>query len=230
MPGLPRTMLIALTVVLSMPSAIQAQPPAIERAPSSPAPDPSGPAPAPPAATLSEPAGQEVPQPYAPPSGTPSPHHSPFDAPPPASYGLGAPQAMSPDQVFAMTRKSPGLAFLIEFLLPGGGSIYGDHLTGALITWGTVIGGMLVLFKSGEKVRDPNTGESETKMNGPMLAAGVIIMLGGRTYGLIDSIVSTRAYNENLRRQLGLSAHFSIEAIRAVNGDHVVAPSLRLQF
>ena len=114
--------------------------------------------------------------------------------------------------------------------LPGGGSIYADHLTGAAITWGLTLGGLLLVLSSGRTTRDLETGAEKTDFNGTELAAGVLMLVGGRTYGLVDAIVSTRHYNERLRQRLGLTADLRLDAVPTANGGHVIVPALRLSF
>jgi hypothetical protein len=61
-------------------------------------------------------------------------------------------------------------------------------------------------------------------------AVGLLMLGGGRTYGLVDSIVATRAYNERLRKRLGLAAALRFDALPTAAGGHVLAPALRLTY
>jgi hypothetical protein len=204
----------ALTFALTAASVARAQPNASSEGP-------------PPAQAV--PAGQAAPQPYAP-SPYPVPYPAPYATRPPDAYPAPVPYGGPPVGMYELAKKSPALAFLIEWFLPGGGSIYGDHFTGALISWGLMLGGMWLLLSSLETTHDPYTGASETKVDDLRAVTGVLILLGGRTYGLVDSIVATRNYNEQLRKQLGLAAHFSLDPIPTASGGHVLAPALRLTF
>lgn len=183
-----------------------------------------------PGAESGEPAG---PQPYAPPApypAYPAPYAAPYATRVPPPYPVPIPNGYSPGALYEEMRKSAGLAFLFEFFLPGAGSIYADHATGAIITWGLALGGMVVVLRSGRTTHDPYTGEDRTDLNVAQLAIGVLMLVGGRTYGLVDSIISTRAYNERLRQRLGLRATLGLGAAATAAGGQVFVPSLRLSF
>jgi hypothetical protein len=216
MHGPSATAIVALAFALTAAASAQAQ--------SSPA--RGGSSAAPPPASAEPPA----PQPYAPPPAYPVPYPAPYATQPPGPPPGPPPYGPPPAAIYEMTSKSAGLAFVIEFFLPGGGSIYGDHWTGALLTWGLMVGGMVLALESIQTTRDSYTGEYRTDTNDVELAAGVLLLLGGRTYGLVDSIVATRGYNERLRRQLGLAACLSLDRIPTANGGHLLAPALRLSF
>ena len=218
MRGFPGLTLVAVVFATVVAAVAQAEPGA-----------PAAATPPPAAAAAVDTAG---PQPYAPPPpppAYPAPYPAPYATRPPA-YPAPAPFGYSPWALYEEIRKSPGLAFLLEFLLPGAGSIYADHTVGAIITWGLALGGMLVIINSGRTTRDPYTGDDQTELNDTQLAVGVLMLLGGRTYGLIDSVVSTRAYNERLRQRLGLGAALGLNALPVATGGHVLVPSLRFSF
>ena len=215
-----RSTLVVGVIVTVTASLAQAQPGDPPAAPSPPAPG----------ARSVEPAG---PQPYAPPApypAYPAPNPAPYATQAPPPYPVPVPYGYSPWAFYEEMRKSAGLAFLFEFLLPGAGSIYADHTTGAIITWGLALGGMVVLLRSGRTTHDPYTGEDRTDFNDAQLAIGVLMLVGGRTYGLVDSIVSTRAYNERLRQRLGLRATLGLGAVPTAAGGQVFGPSFRLSF
>jgi len=209
---------LALLAATTVASAARAQPGETAAAPS----------PAPPAAAAAaEPA---APQPYAPPPPYPVPYPAPYATRPPPAYPAPTPYGYNPWAAYEDARKSPGLAFLFELFVPGTGSIYAGHGTGAIITWGLALGGVLLVVSSIRSTSNSETGATETKVNGLELVTGLLMMLGGRTYGLVDSIVSTRDYNEQLRKQLGLAAALRLDALPTANGSHVLAPALRLSF
>src|SRR6185369_15927911 len=109
-----------------------------------------------------EPAAQQQPQPQQPPPppnpwqappsqtypppGYPTPGYPPPGYPPPG-YGYGAPYYSANQTAYAYEaqKKSEGLALLLEFLIPGVGSIYGEHTTGALITWALMVAGIVLV-------------------------------------------------------------------------------------
>jgi hypothetical protein len=191
----------------------------------------AAPPPAPPADATA--AGQATtPQPYAPapPAAYPVPYPAPYATRPPPAYPAPFPYGYSPWPVYEDMSKSAGLAFLFEFLMPGVGSIYADHATGAIITWGLMLGGVLLIVNGITTARDPETGATETDVNDLEMATGILMILGGRTYGLVDSIVAARAYNERLRRRLGLAAALRLDALPTAAGGQVLAPALRLTF
>jgi hypothetical protein len=165
---------------------------------------------------------QPGPQPYAP--GYPPPA---YPAPYPGAYPYGP--GYAPFARYEMDKKNPFLGFAIEFFVPGLGSIYGDHAWGAAITWGLMVGGVAVIL-SGFKSSRSDYGDSETKVDEGQLVIGLLMVLGGRIYGLVDSVVAARGYNEQLRQRLGIASHFSIEPIRLANGSLTAGPSLRMQF
>lgn len=182
---------------------------------------PTGAAPAP---------AQPGPQPYAP--GYPSPAYpAPFPGPYPYGPGYAYPYApgYAPYARYESEKKSPLLGFGIEFLIPGLGSIYADHAWGAVITWGLMVGGVVVLLSGIETDRSAN-GDYETRFDEDQIVIGLLMILGGRIYGLVDSVVAARSYNEQLRQKLGIASHFSIEPIRLANGSVTAGPSLRMQF
>jgi hypothetical protein len=229
---------IALVLAMAVSFAARAQ--SGEAAPSPPPPANEAAPPAPP--TADDAGGQAAPQPWAPPSPppaypAPSPPQSQTPYPPayPAPYAMPAPYPMPmpygypPWAAYEEMRKSAGLAFLIELVLPGVGSIYADHMTGALITWGLTLGGLLLLINGSQTTYNPATGAEETRFDSEM-TIGVLMLLAGRTYGLVDSIVATRAYNARLRQRLGLAAALRLDALPTANGSHVLAPALRLTF
>jgi hypothetical protein len=188
----------------------------------------TAPSPVPPADAAA--AGQATPQPYAPPPPVahPVPYPAPYATRPPPAYPAPYPYGYSPWALYEETSKSAGLSFLFEFLMPGVGSIYADHATGAIITWGLMLGGVLLIVNGITTARDPETGATETDVNDLEMATGILMILGGRTYGLVDSIVAARAYNERLRKRLGLAAALRLDALPTAAGGHVLAPALRL--
>lgn len=223
------TLLISASILL--PGAARARPPAdtaggsaisgstTAAPPSSPTPawdpwvSPPGAAPAP---------SQPRPQPYAPGYSPPA-----YPAPFPGAYPYGP--GYSPYARYELDKKSPLLGFAIEFLVPGLGSIYGDHAWGAVLTWGLMVGGIAVVL-SGFETNRSDYGDSETTLDEDRLTIGLLMLLGGRIYGLVDSVVAARGYNEQLRQKLGIASHFSIEPIRLANGSLTAGPSLRMQF
>lgn len=75
-----------------------------------------------------------------------------------------------------------------------------------------------------------NDGTSITA-NEPQLTVGVLAMLGGRIFGFIDAWQSTSAYNQRLRRLMGLPEWLALGMAPIRTRDNVAyAPTLRLSF
>jgi len=128
-------------------------------------------------------------------------------------------------------KKNEGIALLLEFFIPGVGSIYAEHLNGALLTWACTIGGMVLLFWGFSQVLDASIEErNDDDVGGTAIIGGIVLVVGGRIYGLYDSYASTKEYNLQLRRRLGLEVGFAITPLRAPGGDLVWGPSLQLRF
>ena len=178
---------------------------AADPAPPQPAPQ-VAPAPAPPPPAW----GQPLPPPPPPgwngggyPPPPPPPGYSPYGVP----YGYPAGPGGAA-YFYDSQKKNELLALVIEFFVPGVGSIYADHVGGALVTWALTIGGVaLLIWWVSQNVGQENSfGNSPN--NGPhdlwaiYVALGAI--LGGRIYGLVDSYTSARDFNVRLRQRLGI--------------------------
>jgi len=128
------------------------------------------------------------PVPYSPPAdASPSPPAAlPYGPPPETFPGTFSAQGLSPMTlaVYQNSKHSHGAALAIEFFLPGGGSIYGDHLAGALLTWGLEIGGVLLILTS--FATQSTTDGTSTQVSEARLTLGMLALMGGRIYGLVD--------------------------------------------
>ncbi|HWN67391.1 MAG TPA: hypothetical protein VNM90_07100 [Haliangium sp.] len=127
--------------------------------------------------------------------------------PPLAPPGATAPARRVPDwaswQIYDASSKSQGLAMVLELFVPGLGSIYAEHWTGAATTWGLAVGGIfLVAWSFGQDTVDSEPGASDSA--GLALTAGILMVVGGRVYGLVDSYRASQRYNLALSRRLGL--------------------------
>jgi hypothetical protein len=132
-------------------------------------------------------------------------------------------------------KKNELLALVIEFFVPGVGSIYADHVAGAMITWALTVGGVVLAFWwLGENINQQDSfgASSDT---GPRdtwaiyVALGAII--GGRIYGLVDSYSSAHDFNRRLRQRLGLPDYASVGVV-PIRTDRTIAwgPSLSFRF
>ena len=199
------------------PGAAPAPPPDAGGYPPAPPPAPYGSAPAP---------YGSAPAPYAP--------LTPYPAYP--AYGAPAAQNLF---FYDSQKKNELLALAIEFFIPGVGSIYADHVAGALITWAALVGGIaLIVWWANQRFDreqvyvqnssyDPNSGNQD--MWAVYLGLGLLV--GGRIYGLIDAYSSTREYNRRLRARLGLPEWGSV-AVIPIRTDRAVAwgPALSFRF
>jgi hypothetical protein len=146
------------------------------------------------------------------------------------SYGV-SPQAM---MFYDNEKKNAGIAVLLEFLVPGVGSVYADHGMGALITWGLMIGGFVVIVWDLESQFTTNP-DGTTTTNGSFDATpvllGIGLILAGRIYGFVDSYSSCTNYNRALAQRLGLPLGVALN-LAPIRMDQNVAwgPALSLRF
>jgi hypothetical protein len=167
---------------------------------------------------------------------TPAPPPDPYTAPPPA-YGAAPAYGVptTPQTAYLLydaQRRNVGLAILIEFFVPGLGSLYGDHGVGALITWGVMLGGIaLVIVGATQFVNTADQGGQDNTAAGTEVGVGIAMILGGRIYGLIDSYLATDEYNRKLRQKLGLPAGLSLGIGRVGSGPATaLGPKLSFTF
>jgi hypothetical protein len=195
-----------------------------------PAPQPAPPQPAPPPVWN----GTAWVQPPPPPPGGFAPYGPAY---PP---GYAPPYAYAPVQppgelYYEAQKKNELLALVIEFFVPGVGSIYAGHVAGAMITWALTVGGIVLAFWwLGENINRENRAGTAGD-TGPVdtwaiyVALGAI--LGGRIYGLVDSYTSARDFNHGLRQRLGLPDYASVGVV-PIRTDRAVSwgPSLSVRF
>jgi hypothetical protein len=122
---------------------------------------------------------------------------------------------------------------LLEAVFPGIGSIYADHVMGALITWCVGAAGAALMVFSFSR---PHSGEQTITPTSDRVAdAGVLtgfgVMVGARIFGFVDAWRSTTRYNDRLRVSLGLSAASPPGPLAPAAGRRMVLlPQLRLSF
>jgi hypothetical protein len=196
-------------------------------APAYEAPPPGAPQPPPPPEYQAPPPG--APQPPAPYPYGPPPYGNPY-------YANPNPYVLNPQSMYAYesAKKQPALAIVLEIVVPGVGSIYADHVVGALITWGLEIGGFVLVVRgwadtfNNSVAGNPNSSSVETEV---WLGLGLI--LAGRIYGLVDAYSSSKDYNLALAQRLGLPPSVALApAPIKVAGTNSVAwgPALTLRF
>jgi hypothetical protein len=160
--------------------------------------------------------------------------------PPSGQYPGYGPQQPVPNLHWAIAnyesnKRSRALALVIEWFIPGGGSIYGDHLQGAVVTWVTMVAGvaLLVYGLSGYNSYEGQADDDDRIKFG--VGGGIVLILGGRTYGFVDAWRSTTRYNENLRVRFGIPPQYSRDVRgpggpRRLAGPRGFGPQLAFRF
>ena len=150
-------------------------------------------------------AGQPVPIPAPAPQPTPAPANGqlviveqPTYGPPAAAPGYqpNANPALDREEIYRRARKRVWLAVMLDAIVPGVGNIYADAFPYSLVTWGALLGG-IVLFVAG------TGGDSE---NAWISLGGGLLIIGGYLFGVITAGINAADYNAELEEQLGLTA------------------------
>jgi TM2 domain-containing membrane protein YozV len=167
-----------------------------------------------------------APPPYAAPPGYGAPAYgAPYGNP----YGAPTPMQL---MMYENEKKSAGLALVLQILLPGAGSIYADHVAGAVLTWGGMIGGIaLIVVGVNQDVRSID-GQSMTSGRGDgLIVAGIAAYLGFWIYGFVDAYQSANEYNVNLAKRLRLPMmDLSVAPLRTATQSTALAPTLTWRF
>lgn len=158
-----------------------------------------------------------------------------YPGPAPGAYGYGGygygpnPQTL---MLYESQKKVPGIALLLEVLVPGVGSIYADHAAGAFITWGLTVAGFVLILAAVREAweTDVNSQDSSPTINGNAIWLGFGLIVGGRIYGLYDSYSSAKDYNAALAQRLGLGPmQVSLAPIR-MGGVTAWGPAINFRF
>lgn len=105
-----------------------------------------------------------------------------------------APTNISPNIILVQQEKSAGLAFLLSFLLPGGGQFYNnDNARGGVMT--ALYLSSSIVFYTGAL----NTNISRSTAAGLVIAGGSIA-LATWLWSVIDAPIRTNIYNRSLRK------------------------------
>jgi hypothetical protein len=133
-------------------------------------------------------------------------------APPLAPPGATVPPPRVPDpsawRIYEASRRSQGLALVVELFMPGFGSIYGDHWQGAAITWTLNVTGTVATAWGAYQLGFGDSEESDVASAATL--AGLGLMVVSRVHGLIDAYRSTGRYNRRLARRFGLEGHMAL--------------------
>jgi len=130
------------------------------------------------------------------------------------------PIQMAPLHIYEQGSKNQFGALVLEWFLPGAGSLYAGNPGGAFKTWGMTIGGAALLLwgikRSGEPVHQLEAGGYDDVTTG-LIVGGAISLLAGRIFGLVDAWTAAGDHNDELRANLGLMSHvsFGITPLRA---------------
>lgn len=134
---------------------------------------------------------------------------------------------------FEGQKKNLGLALAAECFVPGLGSIYADHVTGAIINWGfQVVGiGMMVWGMNHFVEQDANGDVEPNQTAWSTMLGGMLVATGGRVYGLIDAYRSAKRYNQALAQRLGLPPGLSLGVGQVGTGEaQALGPRLGFRF
>jgi hypothetical protein len=122
-----------------------------------------------------------------------------------------------PAVIYDAESKSAAAAFILELFLPGAGSVYASDISGAVTTWMLFGAGVVAMAWGAEHAARNDAGQSAGSFEEQALTAGVLIFLGGRLYGLVNSISATSRYNDGLRARLGMGESVAMTPFIAPN-------------
>jgi hypothetical protein len=163
---------------------------------------------------------------------------SPGPSYPQGAYGYGAPYgnayAINPQSLYMYDslKKSPALGLVIEIFVPGVGSIYADHVAGALLTWGLFLGGIaVIIWGVSREIANNNGSGGNSHIDTTPLVIGVGMIFAGRIYGLVDAYSSSKDYNRALAQRLGLPPGLALGVTPIRMGESIAwGPALSLRF
>ena len=155
----------------------------------------------------------------------PEPPADPWNA---STLPPGLTPAVDPSAVAAYYRgkKDMLIGMGLQYLLPGTGQLYAEHVAGALVTWGCMAAGIGFLVWDIPRVpqRRPYAGYA--------LAGGTVIIAAGTIYGFVDVYRSVRRFNSELHKRYRLPESLSLDlgGIPTPAGDVTLGPRLALAF
>jgi hypothetical protein len=141
---------------------------------------------------------------------------------PPPELGRAPPDARALANYYE-AEKSMFAGMALQYLLPGVGQIYADHLEGALVTWACVLGGIALVVWDIQELERHEPGA------GYVAAAGIALFIGGQIYGYIDVYRSIRRFNDDLRARLHVPESLSLD-LRATRTPEGMAFGPRVGF
>lgn len=137
-------------------------------------------------------------------------------------------QKVSPDFYYDQTdfkKRSPGVAFLLSAVLPGGGQFYnGDNGKGWTMLLTSVTG--VVLFLNGTTKVEPDgvVGEDTRNNSGALLGMGMVLVSG--VWSIIDAPIRAAILN----KQNKVSMQLEPGLFRLPNDGLKVGPNITLAF
>lgn len=112
---------------------------------------------------------------------------------------------------YQLEKKDELTAFLLEAFVPIVGHAYAGDVNAGLIPAGVSAAGIVAMIVGG---RIPTTARScflgecvETTVysaNPTVITLGLLVYLGGRTWGVISALDTVRRFNQDLERRLGI--------------------------
>lgn len=114
------------------------------------------------------------------------------------SYKVGA--TSSDTRAYSLeSEKNPAVAFVLSFLVPGGGQFYnGENKKGGIMLGG-VLGGVVLMFAgASEVVEDIDTGEEETGGAGKVVL-GILGVAGCSLWSMIEAPIAANKINKKIR-------------------------------
>ena len=105
-------------------------------------------------------------------------------------------------------KKSPGVAFCLSFLLPGGGQLYNGDAFRFLIVAPCVIGGPILAYKKGfdDKISYYMGQRIVTKEMNDAFIMSMGVAVGVYIYSHFDAPASSSNKNRAMKRRLNISA------------------------
>ena len=111
--------------------------------------------------------------------------------------------------VVVPSEKSPGLAWFLSFIFPGGGQYYNGEVAKGAIMTGVYVGGLALAIAGASQMASscPYYGPCNSAPVNPMVWIGVVAMTGSWVWSMIDAPISAGEYNERMARRAPSFGH-----------------------